>query len=154
MEDYELTNLRKTNPDSLVLKMVEIIDRAHDGQMYGDKHYVWHLWDVFYKTVEIGHSNEIYACTALGHDLIEDTDWTTKDLLQAGFPHEVVDAIESVSKRENESYNEYIRRVKSNEIGLVIKRADTKANLDQSFKDQDPKRIKKYARQLEKLYKD
>lgn len=67
---------------------------------------------------------------ALLHDVIEDTDVTPDYLLQCGFPQDVVDAILSVTKREGENYEVFIRRANLNPIGRVVKLNDLEDNLN------------------------
>lgn len=67
---------------------------------------------------------------ALLHDTIEDTDITAEYLLAEGFPQSVVDGILSVTKREGESYEDFVRRAKQNPIGRVVKLHDLEDNLN------------------------
>ena len=59
------------------------------------------------------HSDE-EKMVALLHDTIEDTDVTAEYLLAEGFPQSVVDGILSVTKREGESYEDFVARAKDN----------------------------------------
>lgn len=68
--------------------------------------------------------------TALLHDTIEDTDITPQQLLDAGFPEEIVEAVLSVTRRESESYSEFVERAKANAIGRQVKMHDIEDNLD------------------------
>lgn len=67
---------------------------------------------------------------ALLHDTIEDTDVTADYLLDEGFPREVVDGILSVTKREGESYEDFVARAKQNPLGRAVKLHDLEDNLD------------------------
>lgn len=67
---------------------------------------------------------------ALLHDTIEDTDVTAEYLLAEGFPQEIVDAILSVTKRDGESYEDFVIRAKQNPIGRVVKLHDLEDNLN------------------------
>ena len=52
------------------------------------------------------------------------------DLYETGFPKEIVDAVDSISKRKGkETYLTYLDRVKSNKLALVVKLADIKHNM-------------------------
>jgi (p)ppGpp synthase/HD superfamily hydrolase len=72
------------------------------------------------------------------HDIVEDTDLTLDDLREFGFDKDIVDAVDSVTKREGENYLDFILRAKQNEIGCFVKIADIKDNL----RDLDGKRNK------------
>ena len=67
---------------------------------------------------------------ALLHDTIEDTDVTPEYLLSEGIPQYIVDAILSVTKRDGESYEDFVSRTKENPIGRAVKIHDLEDNLD------------------------
>ena len=67
---------------------------------------------------------------ALLHDTIEDTDVTPEYLLGEGFPRYIVDAVLSVTKKDGESYEDFIARSKENSIGRKVKIHDLEDNLD------------------------
>lgn len=67
---------------------------------------------------------------ALLHDTIEDTDITADYLFAQGFPQTVVDGVLSVTKREGESYEDFVARAKQNPLGRVVKLHDLEDNLD------------------------
>lgn len=72
-----------------------------------------------------------YAVMAgLLHDVVEDTDITLDDLRAAGYPEEVVAAVDSVSRRPDEPYMDLIRRAAANPLGRLIKLADNRHNSD------------------------
>lgn len=66
---------------------------------------------------------------AVGHDLIEDTDITIDYLKAIGFSENILEALDSITHRNNERYVDYIKRVLKNSIGKVVKRADIYHNL-------------------------
>lgn len=67
---------------------------------------------------------------ALLHDVIEDCNVTADELLAEGFPQEIVDGILAVTKREGESYEDFVARAKNNPLGRVVKMHDLEDNLD------------------------
>lgn len=67
---------------------------------------------------------------ALLHDTIEDTDVTPEYLLAEGFPQSVVDGVLSVTKREGESYEDFVARARQNPLGRIVKLHDLEDNLD------------------------
>jgi hypothetical protein len=85
---------------------------------------------------------------ALLHDTIEDTSVTPEYLLEQGFPKDIVDGILSVTKREGESYDDFVKRAAQNPIGRVVKLHDLEDNLDvlrlQSLDGNGAERINKY----------
>lgn len=89
------------------------------------------------------------------HDSIEDSELTLKDLENAGFPHEVLEAIEAITKKPHEDYQVYLNRVMSNVIALRVKIADLLDNMDikriYDPTEKDWKRLRKYQEVLPKL---
>ena len=69
---------------------------------------------------------------AILHDVVEDTTVTLNDLRRGGFPAEVVEAVELVSRVEDESYEEFIERLAPNPIARAVKLADLEDNMDLS----------------------
>lgn len=143
---------------------VELASIAHIDQMYGDYQYIHHLRQVDRLVIQAyvypkrDHSNpyskepgdEIDCLRAIAylHDIIEDTDTTEYDLLEAGICQEVVDAVIKMTKVKGESYSDYIVEVKSNEFARKVKLCDTAANLMNSIKEGNTKRINKYTKQF------
>jgi hypothetical protein len=63
------------------------------------------------------------------HDAVEDTDLDLLSLVEAGYPTEVVAAVDCLTHRANETYEDYIERVAANEIARRVKIADLRENL-------------------------
>ena len=127
---------------------------AHKGQMYGEHDY----WNSHVCAVE-KKVKEVYECSidlmivAQLHDVLEDSDEFDSEYLYKVFGVEITDAVIAVTKEKHESRNQYIERVKQNELALKVKICDTICNLEESIKIQDAKRIIRYSEQLAKLYK-
>lgn len=91
------------------------------------------------------------------HDVIEDTPITYSDLEKFGFQDEteILDGLKSVTKEENETYDEFITRASLNPIGRKVKLADLTDNMDLSRitnpTEKDYKRIEKYRKAKERL---
>lgn len=64
------------------------------------------------------------------HDLIEDTPWTLEKLREEGFPEDIVAAVDSLSRRPEESYEQYIIRVSENPQAVPVKLYDLADNMD------------------------
>ena len=67
---------------------------------------------------------------ALLHDVLEDTPTSQEDLLDMGFPEEIVSAVLSVTKNEGEPYVEFVARIAQNPIGCIVKLHDLEDNLN------------------------
>ena len=70
------------------------------------------------------------ATVAALHDIVEDSTFTLRDLKDQGFPAQVVDAVDALTRREGESYEDSIERVAKNPLAAKVKRSDLLNNLD------------------------
>ncbi|MDF9528414.1 GTP pyrophosphokinase [Bacillus cereus] len=129
----------------------EIAKKAHAGQV--DKagmDYIKHPEAV----ASFVNTNEEKA-TAYLHDVLEATEITATDLLNAGIPHNVVEAVQVLTKEEYTTYFEYLSKVKENSLARTIKLADLKHNSDHSrlseIIDKDLKRLEKYRKAIQFL---
>jgi len=84
---------------------------------------------------------------ALLHDTIEDTETTYEEIKEA-FGFEIAQAVWLLTKQKEESYEDYIQRVKSNPDAIAVKIADISDNLNDSPTD---KAIKKSANAITEL---
>jgi GTP diphosphokinase / guanosine-3',5'-bis(diphosphate) 3'-diphosphatase len=86
---------------------------------------------------------------AVLHDVVEDTH-VKMEFIYRHFPKPVADAIEAISRRDGESYFDYIQRVRVNELARKVKLADLRDNIS-------PERIAKLPileRKITKRYKE
>ena len=70
------------------------------------------------------------VAAALLHDVLEDTSTTAADLVAAGIPHPVIDAVDAVTKRDGEPVETYFERVRANPWAVMVKTADNADNTD------------------------
>ena len=95
-------------------------------------------------------SSETEMMAAILHDVVEDTAWTLDKLRQAGFAAEVVQAVECLTHRDHETYDEFIARVRTNAIASKVKLADLEDNMDMrrlsTLTEKDAERLHKYHR--------
>lgn len=123
---------------------LSIAKKAHAGQV--DKAGVDYIQHPLYVASQVKTEQE--KTVALLHDVIEDSDVTVDDLLASGLSNEVVTAVQILTKKEGQSYQEYLEKVKSNNLARVVKLADLKHNSDlsrlKSVTNTDYERVKKY----------
>lgn len=121
-----------------------IAKKAHAGQV--DKAGVDYIQHPLYVASQVNTEQE--KAVALLHDVIEDSDITAADLFASGLSNEVVTAVQILTKKKGQSYQEYLRKVKSNNLARVVKLADLKHNSDlsrlKSVTNTDYERVKKY----------
>ena len=105
---------------------------AHAGQTYGgvnNDYFEQHIMDVVRRVENAENAMFIHVSIAYLHDTVEDTAVTLADLHEFGFGDDVVTAIAAISRRKGESYlDEYIPRVKENELAAFVKYHDLQSN--------------------------
>ena len=107
-------------------RALEIATKAHKGQV--DKSgavYIFHP----IRVAELCTTEE-EKIVALLHDTIEDTSVTPEYLSEQGFPRTVVDAVLGVTRRDDETYEEFVRRASLNPISKQVKIHDLEDNMD------------------------
>ncbi len=127
-------------------KMLVIATNAHHGQFdKGGRPYILHPLRVmsFLKT-----DDEELQCIALGHDVIEDTAVTYKDLRDAGISDRVIEGIRVLTKVPGETYDEYKQRVFTSRDAMMVKLCDLRHNTDirrlKGVSEKDIDRMAKY----------
>lgn len=136
---------------SNAITAIIIASLYHEGQVdKGGNDYILHPLRVMSKANTINEK-----IVAVLHDIIEDTSCSFECLRCCGFSNEILNAIDALSRRDNETYFEFIGRCKENELARIVKILDIKDNMDLTRIDnpseQDLKRVKKYAKALEIL---
>jgi (p)ppGpp synthase/HD superfamily hydrolase len=125
---------------------------AHDGQLdKGGKPYIEHVIRVM-----ADQWSEDGKIVAMLHDVLEDSNiCTLEDLTNLGFSNEVVFAVDCLTKKENENYETYIKKIKFNPLAACVKIADLRDNMNLSrlkeITDKDIARCKKYQEAIEDL---
>ena len=98
----------------------------HKGQVdKANKPYINH---VVYVANHVNSHNE--KIVAILHDIVEDTSLTLNDLKELGFSNIVIEAIDAITKRKGEDYQDYLKRVMNNKIAIKVKIEDLKHNSD------------------------
>jgi (p)ppGpp synthase/HD superfamily hydrolase len=64
------------------------------------------------------------------HDVVEDSHYTFDDLRQMGYSEKIVEAIDHLSRRENETYEELVKRAAVHPLARLVKLADLEDNMD------------------------
>jgi (p)ppGpp synthase/HD superfamily hydrolase len=134
----------KENWESLFDKAIKIAVDAHDGQRdrYGQP-YILHPIRVMQSV-----NKPMEKICAILHDVVEDSDWTLKLLKKEGFPAAILEALDCLTKRDGEDYQDYVRRAGQNPIARQVKLADLKDNMTlqriDSLQPGDFKRLQKY----------
>ena len=133
-------------------KALRIATKAHEGQKSKNgEDYILHPIAVSsYCITERG------KIAALLHDVVEDTDVTLEDLRREGFGEDILNAVDCVSKREGEEYEDYLQRVASDDIAVEVKFADMRHNGSRwpsdRPKEEAEKNFEKYSKRAKKLF--
>ncbi|WP_046213008.1 HD domain-containing protein [Paenibacillus wulumuqiensis] len=132
-------------------RAIILATRAHSGQNdRSGQPYILHPLRVMLKM-----SSEEARIVAVLHDVLEDTDVTAHDLLAEGFSEEIVEAVQAMSRREDESYENFVLRAKQNSLARTVKMADIEDNMDPSRNvepsEKDMERLSKYGKALDEL---
>lgn len=107
---------------------IALAARAHQGQT--DKAgapYIFHPLRLMLRM-----KDEAARMAAVLHDTVEDTDVTLAALRRLGFPKAVVEAVDRLSRREGETYEAFIARIKRHPLARRVKLADLADNMDLS----------------------
>ena len=136
-------------------KTLEFVKKAFEGKTdKGGKPYIEHLLFVANKM-----ESEEEKIVGLLHDIVEDIEGITLDTLrQLGYSENIVKAVDAMTKRKGEDYEEYLKRVKQNPIARKVKLADLEHNMDLSRienpTEKDYERIEKKYKKALKILKD
>ena len=127
-------------------KMLVIATNAHAGQFdRGGNPYILHPLRVM---SYLNTDDEELMCTALGHDVIEDTKITYRDLRDAGISERVIAGIRALTKLPGQTYDEYKEGVFANVDAMRVKMADLRHNTDirrlKGISEKDIERMVKY----------
>ncbi|MDR2932894.1 MAG: HD domain-containing protein [Oscillospiraceae bacterium] len=129
---------------NLIDLALSIAEKAHAGQTdKGGSAYIDHP-----RAVAAVFKDDYRQAAALLHDVVEDSQTTLEGLKEAGIPGPVVEAVDALTKRQGETYYNYLDRVKANPIACDVKLADLKHNSQISRipnpREKDYKRLQKY----------
>jgi hypothetical protein len=89
---------------------------------------------------------------AVLHDVVEDSPCTLQQLRAWGYPEEVVQAVDCLTRREGETYDQFIERILPHPLARRVKIADLEDNLDLTRiadpQQQDRDRMERYRKAL------
>jgi (p)ppGpp synthase/HD superfamily hydrolase len=133
---------------------IRIAVEAHRGQKdRAGAPYVLHPLRMMFRM-----QTEAERMAAVLHDVVEDTPWTLDDLRGHGFPEEVVEAVDHLTKREGESYEDFVRRAGAHPVARRVKIADLEDNMDVrrtgTVTERDVERLTRYVRAWKSLTGD
>ena len=107
-------------------RAITIAASAHQNQL--DKNgapYILHPIRVMLKM-----EGEEKMIAAVLHDVVEDSDWTLDRLRGEGFSERIINLVDLLSRRDAETYDEFIQRIRMDPTAVEIKLADLEDNMD------------------------
>ena len=107
---------------------------AHKDQV--DKSGLRYVFHPFHLAEQMETEHEV--CVALLHDVMEDTDLTARDLIEAGIPQAYVATCELMTHAPGVPYLDYVRTLKDNPVARKVKIADLRHNSDLSRLNGEP----------------
>lgn len=116
------------NSDNLIYKALEIVTTLFENDKdKGGMPYMLHILYV-YKHVSTIEEKVV----ALLHDVIEDKDVTSDDLIEVGFPQKIVKDVEILTRVKPIEYKDYVENIIINgsREALSVKLADAQNNMD------------------------
>ncbi|MBP1308998.1 hypothetical protein JOD82_002018 [Paenibacillus sp. 1182] len=151
-------------------KSIIIAAKAHSGDTdKGGKHYMFHVMRVAMNVEKVREypifkdlSDEIVEkvrCVCILHDVIEDTATkarpvTAQSLRDEGMDEEIIAGVEGMTRREGESYRDFIERAKQNPISRMGKACDLMDNMDESRLKDSPSEVRAAAKKrIKKRYR-
>lgn len=111
---------------STLERAIAIAAQAHAGQPSPSREpYILHPMRVL-----LSLDGETERIVAALHDVVEDTSLTLEDLASEGFSGDVLAAVDAMTHRDGESYEEYIERVAVNPVARRVKLSDLTDNMN------------------------
>ena len=100
--------------------------------------------------------SEVEMIVAVLHDVVEDNpEWSLERLRQEGFGEEIIQAVDHLTRREDETYEAFVARAQKNPLARQVKLADLEDNMDlkrlKSLTEKDQERLAKYHKAWLKL---
>lgn len=150
-EAEHILDEQRSRYDSLLELAIKVATEAHKGQTdKGGNPYIEHP-----KAVAAQVNNLEHKIVAYLHDVVEDTETTLDDLSEMGFTFRIVNSVRLLTKTKELTYEEYLKRLKTDDNARHVKIADLRHNMDISRipepTEKDHKRLEKYKRSLEFL---
>ena len=147
----ERKNLMNQSEQSMFDLALSIAKKAHKGQY--DKAGVDYIEHPLFVASLVDTQEE--KAVALLHDVLEDSPYTAEELILAGLPETVVSAVQILTKKKGQDYQQYLELVKSSPIARRVKLADLKHNSDLSrlatVTEKDLERLEKYKKAIDYL---
>jgi (p)ppGpp synthase/HD superfamily hydrolase len=129
-------------------KSIELAIQYHKDQLYGNKPYLAHLFNVFILACEYTNSELILSASIL-HDILEDTE----------LPKSKIENIDKalyaicILLSKNHNKKSYYENIALNKEASFVKIADRICNIKESLKQRNKKMVIKYFKEIPDYHK-
>jgi len=129
-------------------KAIQLACHAHAGQRdKAGQPYILHPLRLMFT-----QTSTTEKITAVLHDVVEDSEVSLHDLSAHGFSQAIIDALDCLTRKRGETYENFIQRIAQNPLATRIKIADLNDNIDvtrlDKLTEKDLARIQKYHQSL------
>jgi (p)ppGpp synthase/HD superfamily hydrolase len=112
--------------DHLLETAIRLAAKVHKGQLDRfNKPYILHVMRVMMR----GHDFDEQVLGAL-HDVLERSDLSAEDLAKKGFSPRILKALDHITRRVDETYEQYIDRVMEDNLAIRVKLHDLADKMD------------------------
>ena len=123
---------------------ITLAAEAHRGQVdKGGQAYILHPLRIMLRL-----NSDVDRVVGVLHDVVEDTHFTQEDLKSRGYTTDVLEALDCLTKRPAEEYEDFIQRIKPNPIARRVKLVDLEDNMDirrlPTMNEEDFRRLARY----------
>lgn len=140
----------KTEYNELIRLAKRIARHAHHGQLYGDKDYFTYHVEGVVLSIQKVTSDPVLIIVGLLHDVVEDSKYTIEQIKE-NFGIEISEAVDAITKRNDETRYNYLNRCRTNSIANFVKLHDATFNLRESEKENNTKRMEYYIHTIQLL---
>ncbi len=117
--------MAKYTSEGLLYTAVRVANEAHQDQVdQQGQPYIFHPL-----IVASNCTDPVAQVVAVLHDVVEDNVYWNWYRLKQLFPGVIIEALECLTRLEEETYSDYIERVSKNRLATLVKLADLKHNL-------------------------
>jgi len=123
---------------------IALATEAHKGQIdKAGQPYILHPLRVMFAV-----EGETARIVGVLHDVVEDSDFGFDDLREMGYGDDIINALDCLTRRNDETYMAFVERAKQNPLARQVKLADIEDNMDvrrlTTITDRDVDRLRRY----------
>jgi HD domain-containing protein len=142
--------MEKTKPQ-LLARAIAIAAEAHQRQLdKAGSPYILHPLRMMMRAQSLDEQ-----IVAVLHDVVEDSDWTLEQVGEEGFGESITAALDCLTHRPDEGYDDYLDRILTNPLATQVKFYDLEDNMTltrlSALTERDLERVSKYHQAHQRL---